>query len=261
MKIPKEAQGLATVVAAVLAVGTLIGYVPPYSWFAHVQLALFHINFVTLSFLLTMIVVGAPLWFAVYRLEQRFGTKVTWFTPLWTHLDQLIDGNPGKCVLIGAVCIAMGGYFAVVDLGRGPLTQLSVRDLEDGRAPTSTYVELTDGTPLESANIRFKANSTTYRYIPVFYHADKPVLFLRISDHSAKTTSLVHARGILEENGLEGELRSSLEARDLLGPRHYVLGVGRTPNPMVGAAIAGFGLMLALIGLIWARSRMVVTRA
>jgi hypothetical protein len=200
-----------------------------------------------------MFLVGAPILALVYFLERKLGTRQTWFTPVWKNLNHILDHWTGRLLIFGAILLVMGIFFAVKDLGRGPLTPLSVKELEQGRVPQSTYVELVDGKILEDSSFRFTSNKTTYRYIPVVAHADQPVLFLRITDKKVLRSD-EKIRGLLDRDGLEGELRSQLESAHTIGSPHYVLGIDLEPDPASGGWMAFIGLSLCAIGLVCLRS-------
>ena len=106
---PREAYGVATLVAALISLLFLATYSGPVRLIGDLQLSLWNIHFVTVSYLLTMAVVAAPLCGLVYVLEKRFGTRVTWFSPLWDNLDGFFDLPPGKGLLIGGTLFLMGG--------------------------------------------------------------------------------------------------------------------------------------------------------
>jgi hypothetical protein len=251
---PKEAYGLGALVAALITLVFLVTYSGPYRAVADLQVAWFHTNIVNISFWVTMLLISAPILTLVYFVERRLGTRETWFTPVWTNLDRILDLLPGKLLMIGAVLLVMGIFFAVKDLGRGALTPLSVGDLESGRAPRSSYVELVDGTVLEQANLRFSSNGTVYRYVPVIGGAERPVLFLRVSERQGLRES-GKVRGLLDLNAMEGELKTQLESAHAIGDTHYVLGVGRKPDPALGCWMAAIGFGLCAAGLVWWRLR------
>jgi hypothetical protein len=252
---PKEAYGVGALVAALLTLLFLVTYSGPYRILADLQVAWFHTHIVNISFWVTMLFMSAPILAVVYLLERRLGTRQTWFTPIWNNLDHIFDLWPGKLLLIGATLLVMGTYFAVKDLGRGSLTMLSVSELEQGHPPRGTYVELADGTILKNTNLRFTSNGTTYRYLPVVDRAEVPVLFLRVSEREGLHGSPEKIRGILDLNAMEGELRSQLEAAHAIGTTHYVLGVGRKPEPALGGWMAFIGIGLSFGGLVWWRVR------
>jgi len=154
----------------------------------------------------------------------------------------------------------MGGYFASKNLATGPLTALSVAALEVGRAPPGRYVELADGHVDEQANITFRSNSAVYRYLPVVDHATRPVLFLRVSERTPVRDGAGRIRGILESDAIEGELAGKLRDAGVLGDHHFVLGVGRVPDPSVGLWIAGFGLLACVGALVWLRVKYLAPR-
>ncbi len=253
--VPREAYGLAVLLGAVISGYFLFRYSGPYRWVADAMVALFHTNVVNISYLLCLLLVAAPLCGAVYAAERRYGTRETWFTPIFHDLDYVLDQPPGKLIMVGSVLVVLGGYFAVKDLATGPLSALSVRALEDGRPSPGRYVELTDGAVVESARITFRSNSTTYRYLPVVDHAERPVLFLRLSGSAAVRDADGRIRGILDEGAIEGELQGQLRARSALGDRHFVLGVGRRPEPMVGIWIGVAGLVALAVAFVWLRAR------
>ena len=99
-------------------------------------------------------------------------------------------------------------------------------------------MELTDGTVLETSEFRFKSGSTVHRYIPVVDRAERPALFLRLSEKQSLRDAGGAIRGLLEVNDLEGEVRSQLETAHAIAETHYVLGVGRTPSPEFGGGMA-----------------------
>ncbi len=257
---PKETYGIGIFLAAIAAGVLLVAYAGPYRLVADAQTALFSTNIVALSYFLTMLVIAAPIMGLLYAAEKRFGTRETWFTPIWSNLDKVFDLWPGKLVLVGLTLVVMGGYFYVKDLGAGPLVPLSVRDLETGRPPPGSYVDLSDGTLLENTSITFRENSSTHRYIPVVDHATQPVLFLRVSERQSARDLRGKITGILEPNGMEGELQSQLQSAHAIGEKYYVLGVGREPNTAVGGWMSLVGAGLTLIGLIWWRESYPVVR-
>lgn len=61
--------------------------------------------------------------------------------------------------------------------------------------------------------------------------------------------------GILELNGMEGELQSQLQSSHAIGEKYDVLGVGREPNPAVGGWMGLIGVGLSFLGLVWWRGR------
>lgn len=252
---PKETYGVGIFLAAVLSGLLLAAYAGPYRVVADLQIALFNTNVVVLSYFLTMLLIAAPILGVAHALERRFGTRVTWFTPIWANFDRVFDLPPGKLLLVGVTLLVMGGYFYVKDLGAGPLVSLSVRELETGAAPPGGYVNLVDGTLLDQTSITFRSNSTTYRYVPVVDHAAQPVLFLRLSDRQAPRDAYGKITGILERNGMEGELQSQLQKAHAIGDKYYVLGVGGEPNTAVGGWMMLIGLGLNFLGIIWWRER------
>jgi hypothetical protein len=253
MTMPKETYGIGIFLAAVAAGLLLAAYAGPYRFVADLQIALFSTNIVVISYFVTMLMIAAPIMGLVYALERRFGTRVTWFTPIWSNLDKVFDLPPGKLLLVGMTLVVMGGYFYVKDLGAGPLVPLSVRDLETGRPPPGNYVTLTDGTLMNDTSITFKDGSSVRRYIPVVDHAAQPMLFLRVSDRQPARDLKGNITGILEPNGMEGELQSQLQSVHAIGEKYYVIGVGREPNTAVGGWMGLIGAGLSLIGLIWWR--------
>ncbi len=256
-RIPRETYGVAALAAAGLSGYFLFTYAGPYRVVANAQVSLFHTNIVNISFLVTLALIALPLCGVVYALERKFGTRETWFTPIWHDLDRVLDLPPGKLLMIGATVLVMGGYFWVKDLGRGPLTSLSVAELEDGHALRGTYAELADGTTLENASIIFRSNSATYHYIPVVDHAQRPVLFLRVSERGSLRDAEGRIRGIVEENGLEGELQGPMRYANTLADRHFVLAVGRRPEPELGMWMSAAGFAALVAGLFWWRLRFV----
>lgn len=257
---PKETYGIGIFLAAVAAGLLLAAYAGPYRFVADLQISLFSTNIVVISYFITMLMIAAPIMGLVYALERRFGTRETWFTPIWSNLDKVLDLPPGKLLLVGLTLVVMGGYFYVKDLGAGPLVPLSVRDLETGRPPAGTYVTLLDGTLMNDTSITFKENSSVHRYIPVVDHAAQPMLFLRVSDRQPARDSQGKITGILELCGMEGELQSQLQSVHAIGEKYYVLGVGREPNTAVGGWMALIGAGMSLIGLIWWRERYPMVR-
>ena len=252
---PKETYGIGIFLAAIAAGLLLAAYAGPYRLVADLQIALFSTNIVVISYFVTMLLIAAPIMGLVYALERRFGTRETWFTPIWSSFDHVSDLPPGKLLLVGLTLAVMGAYFYVKDLGAGPLVPLSVRDLENGRPPAGSYVDLSDGTLLENTSITFRDGSSTHRYIPVVDHAPSPVLFLRLSERQSPRNSRGKITGILELNGMEGELQSQLQSAHAIGEKYYVLGVGRVPDTSVGGWMGLIGAGMSLIGLIWWRER------
>ena len=84
-------------------------------------------------------------------------------------------------------------------------------------------------------------------------HAEQPVLFLLLSERQSLRDAEGHVRGILDLNGMEGELQSQLQSAHAIGEPHYVLGVGRKPDPEVGAWMAAIGFAACIAGLFWWR--------
>lgn len=250
---PKETYGIGIFLAAIAAGLLLAAYAGPYRVVADLQIAMFSTNIVVISYFVTLLMIAAPVMGLVYALERRFGTRETWFTPIWSNFDRVFDLPPGKLLLVGLTLVVMGGYFYVKDLGAGPLVPLSVRDLETGRPPPGSYVTLLDGTLMEDTSITFRENSSTHRYIPVVDHAAQPMLFLRVSERQPARDAQGKITGILEPNGMEGELQSQLQSVHAIGEKYYVLGVGREPNTAVGGWMMLIGAGLSLIGLIWWR--------
>lgn len=249
---PKEAYGIVGLFAGVIAAIFLATYSGPYRWAADVQLHFFHENLVALSFLFAFALCATPLFFAVYGLEKRYGERETWFTPIWNDFDRVLDLWPGKLLLVGATLTAMGVFFGLKDLAMGGLRKLSVRDA----MPDSAYVELVDGTVDESHVLRFRSNSTRYRYVPVFGEStSQPVLFLRSEEHHSLRDAEGKIVGIVEKDAMEGELVSRLEGTGLVGEHVWVLGVGRRPTPKFGMGTAAVGFLLMLGGLFgWKRA-------
>ena len=252
---PKEGYGVAALVAAVLSAICLATYSGPYRLIADLQTRWVHTHFVAASFYLTTALFAVPLLGFLFLLEKRLGTRETWLTPVWDQIDQMFERPPGKWVLAGLVLILVGSYLAVKDLGRGQLVPLRTSELEKGMAPQSTYVELVEGRIVADSEYRIKVNSEVYRYLPVTSRSQPPVLFLRLSEGRNLPNSLAKVRGVLDINGMEGELRSHLEERGLIASRYYVLSVGVVPSAALGAGFAGFGLLVCIVGLVWWRFR------
>ena len=257
---PKETYGIGVLLAAIGSGLLLAAYAGPYRFVADLQIAAFHTNIVVISYLVTLLMIAAPIIGLLHALERRFGTRETWFTPIWSSFDRVFDLPPGKLLLVGLTLLVMGGYFYVKDLGAGPRVPLSVHDLETGRPPAGSYVTLSDGTLMEETSITFRENSSTIRYIPVVDHAAEPMLFLRVSERQSPRNAQGKITGILELNGMEGELQSQLQSVHALGEKYYVLGVGREPDTAVGGWMSLVGAGLSLIGLIWWRESYPVVR-
>lgn len=256
---PKEVYGLLGLVSAGFALFLLVGYLPPYSTLADLQIALWNTNWVTLSLLVTWLVVAAPLFVPAFLIEKCVGTRRTWFTPVFENLDHTLDLPPGKLLLVGATLFAMGAYFSAKDLSVGPQRTVKLEQLERGEVGEFSYVRIGEGNAILESDLSFKNNGTLHHYIPVTGTTERPSLFLRVEK---KETAPVQPpfEGLLERSGLEGEMESLLRERALLPEVYYVLRPGAKPQPALGFSFVGIGLALIVGALTWWRVRYVVTQ-
>ncbi|MDP2309598.1 MAG: hypothetical protein Q8P18_26495 [Pseudomonadota bacterium] len=242
------------VVSAGLAGWLAFHYVGPYKWAAEAQGAVFHTHWVQLSFLCAWVTVGAPFYLVARWADNRLGPADPGKELRWEQLEALGDGWPGKMLLVGLTIAAVTGWLGYRDAGAGPLTTVELARLEAGDAPPSLYVDLVGAYAVEEATIRFKERSSETRYVPLVAGDKIPVVFAKLGKNETVGDPV---RGQLEEDGLPGEVRTAYESAGYVGPRHFVLSVGRDPaesatfakwGVLVGLALAGVGF-----GVGWSR--------
>jgi hypothetical protein len=247
---------LAGLIAGIVTVVTGLTYSGPYRLLDGLLGAWLQLHFVNLTLFATFAAVAAPLYGVAYFFE-RF-RRPTPAAPLLADAIKIfrqLDGPPRWLLQLGAVFILMGIYVLYVELPRGPLVHFTVRDLEDGKVPAGTYVEVSGGTVIDTARIEsIRIGEETYRYYPMVDHANPPVLFLWVP--ATESVQGKTFRGILDANAMEGELASQLEAKHAIAARHYVLRVGQGPNPLAGVLIEVGGIVALILGIVWSRRRL-----
>ncbi len=249
------AYGLAGLLGAAVAIGCLVGYVPPYSWIADAQLSLMHTNLVSLSLFVTFAITSLPFVLAARLVESRIDPSGA-ASRKWDRLDVFLDTWPGKVLMVGATLFAMGGYLGYRDATRGPLTVIDVRDLERGEVPASTYVELRHARALDGASIDFQESSSTSTFVPIVSREDRRTagVFAHYRTGIARDAPL---RGPIDQDGLPGEIRSAYEDAHAIDSPHWVIDVGADPSERADFAVkmAVFGLVVSISALAWAIAR------
>jgi hypothetical protein len=250
-------QGIALLISGALALLTWYGYVPPYRWIAALQSALWGVDIVNISLLVTMGLFYAPLSVVAEKIGTRLGIKrdpVTW-QKLGAMMNFFFETWPGKVAGIGFIIASMGGYFWSRYASAGPLTELTMQQADNGEKPSSRYLRLKGGTILFDNELSFERNRTVEHYYPVVSapQQTRVRVFVRLDPkyRSAPPTELT---GEIEYDGLPGPLRSHVDELKLLGPDSFVIRHGWDPHHEQESALKGilFGLALFVAGLLWA---------
>ena len=251
--VPKEAYGIAALLAGAVTLYCTISYTPPYAWVADAQIAWFHANIVNVSFWATFLLTTAPLVVAIRVAEKRLGTRQTWLSPVWDNLDHILDHLPGKGMLIGGTLVVTGIYFGAKDFARGGLSHLSVAALEQGTAPSSGFVQLDDGALVAEANISFREGGITYHYYPVVVNpGGPPRLYVRTADASPSTIEQP-IRGRLDQNGIPGEIEGQLRTARMIGETYYLVSEGTKPDVEFTMWTVAIGLLVIALSIVWWR--------
>jgi hypothetical protein len=247
----KVAFTLAALLAGVVTTVSATTYSGPYRLLDRVLGERLHVHFVNLTLALTFGLVALPLFLVAYAVPLlRPGQP-----PLLENATQLlrqIAGPPRWLLQLGAAFLVMGIWILYVELPEPELAQISVHDLESGHPPVGSYVELTGGTVDRAARIEsVRIGRYTTRFYPLADQAHPPAVFLAMSADDAIPSD--RFRGVLRENGMDGELVSQLDAEHAIAHPFYVLGVGQTPNALEGVWIGGAGILLLVWGVVWSR--------
>src|SRR5262245_6390229 len=105
--------GLAGIASVLLTLFFWWSYSGPFRLIADLQSALWGVNIINISFLVSWAALYVPLHLVVSRVEKRFGVKRD---PLsWTRLVALFnfffEQRPGQLSGVGVIIFCMGGWF------------------------------------------------------------------------------------------------------------------------------------------------------
>ena len=230
----------------------MFAYRGPFQWIAEAQLKWMGAYSEKLTFLLTyLLVMGVLAGLA------------------WVVRKVGLPSEPGGEKRAGAslsewiIFVLIGAGFAVVgcvDYWRaahaGVLTSVDVRDLEEGKEPTSLWVRAR-GIAITKAEVQFgKGARDQDRYVPVVSGENDPRekgVHLFIKAKASAEVSGEEFEGFLSRRDLPGPVRVEMEREGVIKDDYYVLDLGLTPAKKmgnarimiwIGAGIAGLGVML-----------------
>ena len=151
----------------------------------------------------------------------------------------------------------------------GPLTDVSLKDLEDGKRPASSYLSV-EGVPLWKAMVSFKETSVKC-YVPLVsrdWKGEAVSVYVECSDDDVPRASAQLEektfKGVKAVGGLPGPVRVSFEKSAFKPAAGYLMietkeepgklmGFGKWPM-IVGAALVAAGMLW------WGVKRVVVGR-
>ncbi len=239
-------------------------YSGPFQWLAELQLKLMNSYSEKVTFLLTMFALIIPV-MGIAKLVQmavkRLGPGAGGTVASAAGATEPKPGNLHFPVLpfIGLIALGFGAFMYWRGATAGPLTAVSLKDLENGKKPASSYLSI-EGVPLWKAMISFKQTSTKC-YVPLVsrdWKGEAVVVYVQCDDDDVPRASaqleMKRFKGVKAMGGLPGPVRVGFE-KSAFKPAAGYLMIESNEEP---ARIMGFakwpmivgGAMVAA-GLVW----------
>ena len=173
---PQAAAAVAAIFGLVaLSFYFMFTYTGPFQWLAELQLKWLEMYSEKLTLILTMLVLMLPA-IAILQL-LKVSVKTLGLGSGSNSASTAVVGASGTKApqraipqwvvfpFLGLISLAIGGYMYWRGASAGPLTEVSLKDLEDGKKPTSSYLSL-EGVPLWKATVSFGETSKKC-YVPL----------------------------------------------------------------------------------------------
>jgi hypothetical protein len=255
-------------------------YSGPYQWLAELQLKLMNSYSEKLTLLLTMLALLLPA-AGILKLMQMGVKSLGPGGAGKSTVARAASGASGSKVadiripqwvilpFLGVIVFSIGAYMYWRGATAGPLTSVSLKDLEDGKRPASSYLSV-EGVPLWKAMISFKETSTKC-YVPLVsrdWKGEGVSVYVECSDDDVPRASAQLEektfKGVKAVGGLPGPVRVSYE-KSAFKPAVGYLMIETKEEP---AKLTGFGKwpMIVGVGLVaagllwWGVKRMVAGR-
>lgn len=259
---------LGPIFAALALVATIVcawTYAGPYRWIAEAQLAMpgasYDVSFTFAVAYIVWLIPGVALMFPLQRVARARGMRELSSADDPARFERWMVEHRGSFTLglVTVGCLGAGGWFAIDAMTSGPHTEVDVGDLEAGDAPSSRHVTLTGTLRPDLAYAITEYDGRRY-FTPIVRGSAAPVVFLETRDDPPIVARDDRYDGVLHEGGLPGMVREAFADRGQLGPRHYTLDAGRSPDELwtIAGMFAAMGALgaLALVGAtLWARRR------
>ena len=277
---PPKPQAAAAVAAifglAGLSFYFMFTYTGPFQWLAELQLKWLELYSEKLTLILTMLVLMLPAIAFLQLVKVAMKTLAPGRLSNSTGSTVIAGGASGRKApdfripqwvifpFLGVIALAIGGYMYWRGATAGPLTEVSVKDLEDGKKPASSYLTV-EGVPLWKALVSF-GDTSKKCYVPLVsrdWKGEAVAVYLECGDDDVPRVSdpleMKTFKGMKATGGLPGPVRVSFEKSAFKPAAGYLMIETREePAKLMGFGkwpmIAGAGLILAGF-VVWAVKR------